>query len=59
MRVGADSRFRYAEFESDLLRAQMACEAFDEFFSAVEDPRTRPLEAFFGHASTLSRTVKR
>ncbi len=49
----------YTEFEQDLVRVQALCQAFDDFFSAIDDPRTRRLEAFFVHVSMLPQAVKR
>ncbi len=49
----------YLEFERDLLRVQGLCRDFDDFFAAIEDPRTRRLEAFFVHVSTLPQAMKR
>ena len=49
----------YPEFERDLVRVQALCREFDDFFSAIEDPRTRRLEAFFVHVSRLPQAMKR
>ncbi len=49
----------YGEFQRDRLLVLSLCEKFDDFFSVVEDPRTRRLEAFFVHISTLSHAMKR
>lgn len=49
----------YFEFEHDLLRVQALCRKYDDFFSAIEDPRTRRLEAFFAHVSMLPQAMKR
>ncbi len=49
----------YEAFERDLIRIQSLCHQFDDFFAAVEDPRTRRVEAFFAHVSTLPQAMKR
>ncbi len=49
----------YFEFEHDLLRVQALCQEYEDFFSAIEDPRTRRLEAFFVHVSMLPQAMKR
>ncbi len=49
----------YDAFAGDVARVQALCLEFDDFFSVVEDPRNRRVEAFFAHVSTLPQALKK